>query len=112
MADNDSEWRRGVSEAIWGHNGNKGLIVDVTTLCGKMETFIATVETRETERKSAAERSERKVNWLIGVLTLAAIALGSLAAVLALNHPSRTQSILQKLSTSQYQYTLAERTTK
>lgn len=112
MAENDLEWRRGVTEAIWGHNGNKGLIVDVNTLCGRMDTFIATVETRETERKSAAERSERKVNWLIAVLTLAAIAIGSLAAVLALGHPNRVQSVLQKLSTSQYQYTLAEGTTK
>lgn len=104
MADNDSEWRRGVSEAIWGHNGNKGLIVDVNTLCGRMDTFIATVETRETERKAAAERSEHKVNWLIAVLTLAAIAIGSLAAVLALNHPGRAQSILQNLSHSNIEY--------
>lgn len=112
MAESDVEWRRVVSEAIWGHNGNKGLIVDVTALCGRMDTFIATVNTREEERKSAAERSEKKVNWLIGVLSIVAIAIGSLAAVLALGHPSHAQSVLERLSNSQYQYTLAEGTTK
>lgn len=35
--DEDKEWRRTVNEAIWGHNGNRGLIVDVTTLCGKLQ---------------------------------------------------------------------------
>jgi hypothetical protein len=104
MGDEEIEWRRTVNEAIWGHNGNRGLVVDVTALCGKMDTFIATVKTREEERKTAAERSDKKVNWLIGILTFTAIALGSLAAVLALNHPARAQSVLQNLSHSNVEY--------
>ena len=63
-------------------------------------------------RHDEREKSHiRRQNAIIGILSLIAAAILATCAVLAL-HPNATRSALQNLSTSQYQYTLAERTTK
>lgn len=85
-------------------NGQDGLEKKFEKLCTRIEAHIETQEAVARERKDAAQRSDTKMNWLIAVLTLAAIAIGSLASVLALHHPARAESILQNLSHSNTEF--------
>jgi hypothetical protein len=102
MAESDVEVRlTKIEKVLWIGNGTPSLTLQVNEIATMLR-----------ERDRMDRRHDAKLNFIIAIGTLFVLAISSLAAVLALNHPNRTQSILQNLSTSQYQYTLAERTTK
>lgn len=90
-----------IEKVLWIGNGTPSLTVQVNEIATMLR-----------ERDRMDRRHDTKLNFIIAVGTLFVLSIAALAAVLALNHPGRAQSILDNLSTSQYQYTVAERTTK
>lgn len=73
--------------------------------------FFSRYDEREIQRERADKRHTRRLNAIIALGTLVFLAMSAVAAILAL-HANETRSILQDLSTSQYQYTIAERTNR
>lgn len=111
MSDEYGElWHEKVDHALFG-NGERGLVRDVDALCARMDTFIAVENAKTAERERAEKRHGTKLNVIIAIGTLVVLAIGAVASILAL-HANETRSLLEHLSNSQYQYTVAERMTK
>lgn len=98
--------------AIFG-NGKDGLVKGLEKVVSRLDQYFAVEEALRKEREKVQKRNNFKLNVVLTIIGIAGTVILATCAILAL-HANQTRSVLDdlNLSTSQYQYTIAERTNR